>query len=82
MAQWQYYLATGDRALAGQPGLAGAVAGGRVLGLAGSPPAAGGSYHIDGVTGPDEENPDVNDEVYTNVAAATTLRDAHRGGPA
>jgi hypothetical protein len=34
----------------------------------------GGSYHINGVTGPDEENPDVNDEVYTNVAAATTLR--------
>ena len=28
-----------------------------------------GNYHIDGVTGPDEENPDVNDEVYTNVGA-------------
>ena len=35
---------------------------------------ADGNYHINHVTGPDEENPDVNDEAYTNVAAATTLR--------
>ena len=39
-------------------------------------PGAGSTYHIGGVTGPDEENPDVNDEVYTNAAAVTTLRDA------
>ena len=32
-------------------------------------PGSDGSYHINGITGPDEENPDVNDEVYTNVAA-------------
>lgn len=37
-------------------------------------PGTAGSYHIDGVTGPDEENPDVNDEVYTNVAAVAALR--------
>ncbi|MGH3830247.1 MAG: glycosyl hydrolase family 65 protein [Pseudonocardiaceae bacterium] len=37
-----------------------------------------GSYHITDVTGPDEENPDVNDEAYTNVAAAATLRIATR----
>ncbi len=39
-------------------------------------PGANGSFHIDHVTGPDEENPDVNDEAYTNVAAKTTLQDA------
>jgi trehalose/maltose hydrolase-like predicted phosphorylase len=75
LAQWQYYLATGDRAwLAGR--------GWPVLSQAArfwaSRVTRGphGSYHINAVTGPDEENPDVNDEVYTNVAAATTLRNA------
>jgi trehalose/maltose hydrolase-like predicted phosphorylase len=73
LAQWQYFLATGDRAwLAryGWPVLSATAAfwASRVS------PGAGGSYHINGVTGPDEENPDVNDEVYTNVAAAATLR--------
>lgn len=73
LAQWQYYLATGDKtwlARYGWPVLSQTAAfwASRVS------PGAGGSYHIDGVTGPDEENPDVNDEVYTNVAAAATLR--------
>jgi trehalose/maltose hydrolase-like predicted phosphorylase len=73
LAQWQYYLATGDRAwLAryGWPVLSQTAAfwASRVS------PGTGSSYHIDGVTGPDEENPNVNDEVYTNVAAAATLR--------
>jgi trehalose/maltose hydrolase-like predicted phosphorylase len=75
LAQWQYYLATGDRAwLAshGWPVLSQAAQFWASRVTAG----AGGSYHINAVTGPDEENPDVNDEVYTNVAAATTLRDA------
>jgi trehalose/maltose hydrolase-like predicted phosphorylase len=73
LAQWQYYLATGDKtwlARYGWPVLSQTAAfwASRVS------PGASGSYHIDGVTGPDEENPDVNDEVYTNVAAAATLR--------
>jgi trehalose/maltose hydrolase-like predicted phosphorylase len=75
LAQWQYYLATGDRAwLAsrGWPVLSQAARFWASRVSAG----AGGSYHINAVTGPDEENPDVNDEVYTNVAAATTLLDA------
>ncbi len=38
-----------------------------------------GKYHINGVTGPDEENPNVNDEVYTNVGAMRTLQDAVAG---
>ena len=73
LAQWQYYLATGDRhwlAQRGWPVLDGAAtfwAGRAVQG-------ADGGYHILHVTGPDEENPDVDDEAYTNVAAATTLR--------
>ncbi len=72
LAQWQYYLATGDRQwLAGQ--------GWPVLSKAAEfwasrvTMGSDGKYHIDNVTGPDEENPDVNDEVYTNVAAKTTL---------
>ena len=75
LAQWQYYLATGDRAWLASHGWP-------VLSQAAefwaSRVSAGphGSYHINAVTGPDEENPDVNDEVYTNVAAATTLLDA------
>ena len=75
LAQWQYYLATGNRswlARYGWPVLSQAAAfwASRVsLG-------ADGNDHIDGVTGPDEEHPDVNDEAYTNVAAKTILVDA------
>jgi len=75
LAQWQYYLATGDQAWLASRGWP-------VLSQAAqfwaSRVTAGthGSYHINAVTGPDEENPVVNDEVYTNVAAATTLLDA------
>lgn len=73
LAQWQYYLATGDRTWLtdrGWPVLSQAAAfwASRVT------RDSAGAYHIDGVTGPDEENPDVNDEAYTNVAAAATLR--------
>jgi trehalose/maltose hydrolase-like predicted phosphorylase len=75
LAHWQYYLATGDRAwLAsrGWPVLSQAAE----FWASRATPGPDGTYHITGVTGPDEENPDVNDEVYTNVAAATTLLDA------
>ncbi len=75
LAQWQYYLATGDLgwlASRGWPVLSQAARfwASRVT------RGPGGAYHIDGVTGPDEENPDVNDEAYTNVGAKTTLEDA------
>jgi trehalose/maltose hydrolase-like predicted phosphorylase len=75
LAQWQYYLATGNRTWLAQQGWP-------VLSQAATFWASrvtlgsDGSYHIYGVTGPDEENPNVNDEVYTNVAARTTLHDA------
>jgi len=76
LAQWQYYLATGDKAwLAryGWPVLSQAATfwASRVT------RAGDGSYHIDGVTGPDEENTDVDDEAYTNAAAKTILVDAN-----
>ena len=75
LAQWQYYEATGDKtwlARRGWPLISQAATfwASRVVA------APDGTYHIDGVTGPDEENADVNDEVYTNAAAVTVLRDA------
>jgi trehalose/maltose hydrolase-like predicted phosphorylase len=75
LAQWQYYVVTGDRtwlATQGWPVISGAAE----FWASKATRAANGSYHIDHVTGPDEENPDVNDEVYTMVAARTTLMDA------
>ena len=75
LAQWQYYLVTGDKTWLvqqGWPVLSGAAAFWASRATLGSD----GKYHIHGVTGPDEENPDVNDEVYTNVGAMRTLQDA------
>ena len=75
LAQWQYYLVTGDKtwlAQQGWPVLSQAATFWASRATLGSD----GKYHINGVTGPDEENPDVNDEVYTNVGAMRTLQDA------
>jgi len=75
LAQWQYYLATRDKgwlARRGWPVLSQAA----IFWASRVTPGSGASYDIDGVTGPDEDNPDVNDEVYTDAAAATTLEDA------
>ncbi len=75
LAQWQYYLATGDRgwlANRGWPVLSQAATFWASRAVRG----ADGRYHIDHVTGPDEENPNVDDESYTNVGARTTLLDA------
>jgi trehalose/maltose hydrolase-like predicted phosphorylase len=79
LAQWEYYLATGNRSWLrhrGWPVLSKAAAfwASRVT------RGADGSYHITHVTGPDEENPNVNDEVYTNWAAAQTLQFAVQAG--
>jgi len=73
LAQWQYYLATGDKrwlAERGWPVISGAAkfwASRATLG-------PDGRYHLDGITGPDEYNENVNDEAYTNAAAVMTLR--------
>jgi trehalose/maltose hydrolase-like predicted phosphorylase len=72
-AQWQYYLATGDRSwLANQawPVLQGAAD----FWASRATPTSGGGYAINGVEGPDEHHFNVNNEVYTNVAAITTMR--------
>jgi len=74
LAQWQYYLATGDLEwlrTKGWPVISGAAEFWASRAKAGK-----GGFHITHVTGPDEENPDVNDEAYTNVAAKTVLEDA------
>ncbi len=75
LAQWQYYLATGDRhwlSAQGWPVISAAAAFWASRVTLGSD----GGYHVLSVTGPDEENPDVNDEAYTDAAARITLRDA------
>jgi trehalose/maltose hydrolase-like predicted phosphorylase len=75
LAQWQYYLATGDRnwlAQRGWPVLSQAA----TFWASRANSIGGAQWHIDGVTGPDEENPNVNDEAYTNVGAMRTLQDA------
>ena len=74
-AQWQYYLATGDKkwlASRGWPVISEAA----TFWASRATLSSDGHYHLLGITGPDEENPDVNDEVYTNVAARATLQDA------
>lgn len=76
-AVWQYYLATGDvRWLRerGWPVLKGIAEfwAGRVT------RNGDGSYSIKDVAGPDEYSNGVDDGVFTNAAAATTLRNATR----
>ena len=75
LAQWRYYLVTADKTWLQQQGwpvLSGAAAFWASRATLGSD----GKYNINGVTGPDEENPNVNDEVYTNVGAMRTLQAA------
>jgi trehalose/maltose hydrolase-like predicted phosphorylase len=74
LAQWQYFEATGDLEwlrTKGWPVILGAAEFWASRAKAGKD-----GFHITHVTGPDEENPDVNDEAYTNVAARTVLEDA------
>ena len=73
LAQWQYYLATGDTSwLASNawPVLEGAAD----FWASRATPTGGGSYAINQVEGPDEHHWPVDNSVYTNVGAITTLR--------
>jgi trehalose/maltose hydrolase-like predicted phosphorylase len=75
LAQWQHYLASGDQewlAARGWPVISGAAEFWASRAVKGDD----GRFHLDHVTGPDEENPNVTDEAYTNVAAKTVLEDA------
>jgi trehalose/maltose hydrolase-like predicted phosphorylase len=72
-AQWQYYLATGDKSWLeskGWPVLQGAAD----FWASRATSTGNGSYAITGVEGPDEHHFNVDNEVYTNVAAITTMR--------
>ena len=73
LAQWQYYLATGDRGwLADKawPVLKGAAD----FWASRAVPDPAGGLDINDVMGPDEHHDHVNNSVYTNVGAATTMR--------
>ena len=77
LAQWQYYLATGDRhwlAERAWPVLEGAAE----FWASSAVENDAGGYDINKVMGPDEYNFPVDNSAYTNVAAATTLRIATR----
>ncbi|MBV9819690.1 MAG: discoidin domain-containing protein [Solirubrobacterales bacterium] len=74
-ANWQYYLATGDRqwlATRGWP----VISQGAVFWASRAVRGRDGQYHVYHVTGPDEENPNVTDEAFTLAGARATLRDA------
>jgi trehalose/maltose hydrolase-like predicted phosphorylase len=75
LAQWQYFEATGDRQwldTRGWPVISGAAAFWASRAVRGSD----GRYHVRHVTGPDEENPNVSDEAFTNVGAKASLQNA------
>jgi trehalose/maltose hydrolase-like predicted phosphorylase len=77
LAQWQYYLATGDQGwlrARGWPVLQGAAE----FWASRAERSADGSYHINQVEGPDEQNWPVDDSVYTNATAKLTLELAAR----
>jgi trehalose/maltose hydrolase-like predicted phosphorylase len=77
LAHWQYYLATGDRdwlAEKAWPVLKGAAE----FWASSAVPNDAGGYDIKQVMGPDEYHFPVDNSVYTNVAAAETLRIATR----
>jgi trehalose/maltose hydrolase-like predicted phosphorylase len=79
LAQWQYFLATGDThwlATQGWPVIQGAAQFWASRAVRG----AHGRYHINHITGPDEENPNVNDEAFTTAGARSTLQIAAAAG--
>ena len=77
LAQWQHYLATGDLQwlrTRGWPVIRGAAD----FWASRAEPGADGRLHITQVEGPDEQNWPVDDSVYVNATAVTTLRIAAR----
>ena len=73
-----YRLVTGDGGLERECGLEVLVETARMWESAGHYDAGGG-WHLDGVTGPDEYTAVVNDNVFTNLLAARNLRWAAEG---
>lgn len=77
LAQWQYYEATGDKQWLKTKGWP-VIEAGADFWVSRATPDPSGGYDIDNVMPPDEEHLDVDNSVYTNVAAATALRIATR----
>jgi trehalose/maltose hydrolase-like predicted phosphorylase len=73
LAQWQYYLATGDRRWLAQQGWPVLEAAATFWASRAVPDPSGG-FDINHVMGPDEYHGDVANSAYSNVAAATSLR--------
>jgi trehalose/maltose hydrolase-like predicted phosphorylase len=71
--QWQYYLATGDRGWLGARGWP-VLEGAANFWASRATRTRGRKYSIKHVEGPDEHHFDVDNEVYTNAAAITTMR--------
>jgi trehalose/maltose hydrolase-like predicted phosphorylase len=77
LAQWQYFLATGNRGwlrTRGWPVIRGAAD----FWASRAEPGPDGRFHISNVEGPDEQNWPGDDSVYVNATAASTLRIAAR----
>lgn len=77
LAQWQHYLATGDRGWLRERGWP-VIRGAADFWAARAEPGADGRLHITATEGPDEQNWPVDDSSYVNATAATTLRIATR----
>ena len=75
LAQWQYYLATGDTRWLAQYGWP-IISGAATFWASRATLGADARYHLHAMTGPDEYNENVDDEVYTSAAAIMTLHDA------
>jgi trehalose/maltose hydrolase-like predicted phosphorylase len=77
LAQWQFYQASGSRAWLRDHGNA-VIRGAARFWASRAERNPSGSWSIRHTQGPDEDHFPVSDSVYTNVAAATTLRLAAR----
>ncbi len=75
LTQWQYFLSTGDKGWLAREGWP-VISAAATYWASRATVGADGAMHLDGVTGPDEENADVNDEAYTDAAARLALLDA------
>lgn len=77
LAQWQHFLATGDQRWLRERGWP-VIRGAADFWASRAEPGADGRLHITQVEGPDEQNWPVDDSVYVNATAVTTLRIAER----
>ena len=77
LAQWQHYLATGDREWLRERGWP-VIRGAADFWASRAQPGPDGRLHITQTEGPDEQNWPVDDSAYVNATAVSTLRIAAR----